>query len=144
MIGGFSLVLSDGRAAFLTATTKAYDPNSAQGIWAPNIDDATCSSVNHKYRLLSFGRKNAETSVFSVDDQTGGLQPLFSLKLSSKDFPGRLANSSSLGHNGNSIHWPSVGNPSSLIESHLLYFPVQIDINVNLLFSKFTHHKSHV
>lgn len=88
LIGGFSLVLSDGRAAFLTATTKAYDPNSAQGIWAPNLDDATCSSVNHKYRLLSFGRKNAETSVFSVDDQTGGLQPLFILKLSSKDFPG--------------------------------------------------------
>ncbi|ODN03670.1 Guanine nucleotide exchange factor subunit Rich [Orchesella cincta] len=88
LIGGFSLVLSDGRAAFLTATTKVYDPNSVQGIWAPNLDDATCSSVNHKYRLLSFGRKNAETSVFSVDDQTGGLQALFHLKLSSKDFPG--------------------------------------------------------
>jgi hypothetical protein len=88
LVGGFSLVLSDGRAAFLTASTKAYDPNSVQGIWAPNLDDATCSTVNHKYRLLSFGRKNAETSVYSVDDQTGGLQLLFNLKLSSKDFPG--------------------------------------------------------
>ena len=87
-IGGFSLVLSDGRAAYLTATTKNYDPNSVQGIWAPNIDDATCSCVSHKYRLLSFGRKNAETSVYSVDDQSGALQHLFDLKLSSKDFPG--------------------------------------------------------
>jgi hypothetical protein len=88
LIGGFSLVLSDGRAAFLTATTKVYDPNSVQGIWAPNLDDATCSNVNHKYRLLSFGRKNAETAVYSVDDQTGALQNLFTLKLSSRDFPG--------------------------------------------------------
>lgn len=88
LLGGFSLVFSDGRAAFLTATTKAYDPNSVQGIWAPGIDDATCSAVNHKYRLLSFGRQNAETNVFSTDDQTGALVCVFKLKLSSRDFPG--------------------------------------------------------
>jgi hypothetical protein len=28
-----------------------------QGIWAQNIEDATCASVNHKYRLIAFGRK---------------------------------------------------------------------------------------
>lgn len=27
-----------------------------QGIWAQGIEDASCASVNHKYRLITFGR----------------------------------------------------------------------------------------
>lgn len=28
-----------------------------QGIWAQGLDDATCASINHKYRLIAFGRR---------------------------------------------------------------------------------------
>lgn len=28
-----------------------------QGIWAQQIEDASCASINHKYRLIAFGRK---------------------------------------------------------------------------------------
>lgn len=81
IVGGFAVTLSDGRAAFLTANNLKFDPNvssgggwkptewtsysnhsvlfqqQVQGIWAQNIDDASCASINHKYRLIAFGRK---------------------------------------------------------------------------------------
>lgn len=78
LIGGFVIVLNDGRAAFLTASSLKFDPNvtltnillvvllfsrlssfvfqQVQGIWAQGIEDASCAGVNHKYRLLTFGR----------------------------------------------------------------------------------------
>lgn len=28
-----------------------------QGIWAPHIETATCTSLNHKYRLIAYGLK---------------------------------------------------------------------------------------
>ncbi|KAG8312726.1 WD40 repeat protein [Homalodisca vitripennis] len=58
LIGGFAVVFNDGRAAFLTAASLKFDPNQVQGIWAPNMDDATCATVNHKYRLITYGRKS--------------------------------------------------------------------------------------
>lgn len=57
LIGGFSITLNDGRAAYLTSSNLKFDPNQVQGIWAQGIDDATCGSINHKYRLIAFGRK---------------------------------------------------------------------------------------
>ncbi len=30
---------------------------SVTGIWAPQLDDATCIALNHKYKLMAFGRK---------------------------------------------------------------------------------------
>lgn len=50
LVGGFAIVLNDGRAAFLTASTLKFDPNQTQGIWAQGIEDATCTVINHKYR----------------------------------------------------------------------------------------------
>ncbi|XP_066249588.1 guanine nucleotide exchange factor subunit Rich isoform X2 [Euwallacea similis] len=88
LVGGFSIVLNDGRAAFLTATSLKFDPNQVQGIWAQNIEDATCTTINHKYRLITVGRANSECVVYYVDDSTGGLEVSHNCLLSSKDYPG--------------------------------------------------------
>ena len=29
---------------------------AVQGIWARELEDATCAAINHKYRLLAYGR----------------------------------------------------------------------------------------
>nr|CAD7448327.1 unnamed protein product [Timema bartmani] len=88
LVGGFAIVLNDGRAAFLTASSLRFDPNQVQGIWAQNIEDATCASVNHKYRLIAFGRKNSQGVVYCIDESTGGLEVSHHIVLSSKDYPG--------------------------------------------------------
>lgn len=56
-VGGFAIVLNNGKAAFLTAQSLKFDPNQVQGIWAQDLDDATCAAVNHKYRLIAIGRQ---------------------------------------------------------------------------------------
>ncbi|XP_042872511.1 guanine nucleotide exchange factor subunit Rich-like isoform X2 [Penaeus japonicus] len=88
LVGGFAIVLSDGRAAFLTASTLKFDPNAVQGIWARDLEDATCAAINHKYRLLAYGRANSQGVVYTVDEATGGLEVSHRLILSSRDFAG--------------------------------------------------------
>ncbi|XP_031831561.1 guanine nucleotide exchange factor subunit Rich [Nomia melanderi] len=89
LVGGFAIVLNTGKAAFLTAQSLKFDPNQVQGIWARDVDDATCAAVNHKYRLIAIGRQNSEGVVYYVDETTGGLEMSHTLSLSSKDYPGR-------------------------------------------------------
>uniref|UniRef100_A0A182J2K8 Protein RIC1 homolog n=1 Tax=Anopheles atroparvus TaxID=41427 RepID=A0A182J2K8_ANOAO len=88
LLCGFGITLNDGRAAFLTANNTKFDPNQVQGIWCQNVDDATCTVINHKYRLIAFGRKNSQTNMYVIDDLTGGLELSHRLSLSAKDFPG--------------------------------------------------------
>ncbi|XP_047001163.1 guanine nucleotide exchange factor subunit Rich [Schistocerca americana] len=88
LVGGFAVVLSDGRAAFLTAPSLKFDPNQVQGIWAQSLEDATCASVNHKYRLIVFGRRNSQAVVYCIDESTGGLEVSHHIMLSNKDYPG--------------------------------------------------------
>lgn len=52
------------------------------------MDDATCAVINHKYRLIAFGRRNSQANMFVIDDLTGGLELSHRLVLSAKDFPG--------------------------------------------------------
>ncbi|KAL3288874.1 hypothetical protein HHI36_003320, partial [Cryptolaemus montrouzieri] len=59
-----------------------------QGIWAQGIEDATCTRINHKYRLITFGRANSECIVYHVDESTGGLEVSHNCLLSTKDYPG--------------------------------------------------------
>lgn len=89
LVGGFAIVLSNGKAAFLTAQSLKFDPNQVQGIWARYLEDATCAAVNHKYRLIAFGRENGEGVVYYVDETTGALEVSHVLNLSSKDYPGK-------------------------------------------------------
>jgi hypothetical protein len=88
LLGGFAIVLSDGRAAFLVAATLKFDPNSVQGIWAQDVEDVTCTALNHKYRLMAFGRRNSQGIVYSIDDATGGLEVSHRLLLPTRDYPG--------------------------------------------------------
>lgn len=60
--------------------------SEAQAIWVPNIEDASCISINHKYRLIAVGRKNSQVCVFTIEDFTGGLELLYTNTLS-KNFP---------------------------------------------------------
>ncbi|XP_058820405.1 guanine nucleotide exchange factor subunit Rich isoform X1 [Topomyia yanbarensis] len=88
LLCGFAITLNDGRAAFLTAGNTKFDPNQVQGIWCQNVDDATCCVINHKYRLIAFGRRNSQTNMYVIDDLAGGLELSHRLVLSAKDFPG--------------------------------------------------------
>uniref|UniRef100_A0A182XH97 Protein RIC1 homolog n=1 Tax=Anopheles quadriannulatus TaxID=34691 RepID=A0A182XH97_ANOQN len=65
-----------------------YSKVQVQGIWCQNVDDATCTVINHKYRLIAFGRRNSQTNMYVIDDLTGGLELSHRLSLSAKDFPG--------------------------------------------------------
>ncbi|XP_018917373.1 guanine nucleotide exchange factor subunit Rich isoform X2 [Bemisia tabaci] len=96
LIGGFAVVLNDGRAAVLTAVSLKFDPNQVQGIWAPNVEDATCAAVNHKFRLITFGRKNGECIIYNIDEMTGGLEVSHQLIISSEIYPGPVGAVSAL------------------------------------------------
>lgn len=85
--GGFAVVLNDGRAGFITASCLRFDPNTLQGVWAPTIEDSTCTAVNHKFRLITFGRRNSQGVVYSVDETTGGLALSHRLAIPSQVFP---------------------------------------------------------
>ena len=87
---------------------KLFSFKAVQGIWAKELEDATCAAINHKYRLLAFGRQkykhidisfiwykllsfpfSSEGIVMMVDEATGGLEICHRLTLSSKDFSGQ-------------------------------------------------------
>jgi hypothetical protein len=88
LIGGYAVVFNDGRAAFLFSSTVNFDPNSVTGVWALQLEDAICVTLNHKYKLIAFGRKNSEGIVYNVDEMTGGLVISHRLKLPTRDYPG--------------------------------------------------------
>ena len=58
------------------------------GVWALQLEDANCVTLNHKYKLIAFGRGNAEGIVYNVDEMTGGLVISHRLKLPTRDYPG--------------------------------------------------------
>ena len=65
-LDGFSAVLNDGRAGRIIVKLLYEcegDENEnvapvrwhAKGVWAPDMNKATCTAVNFKYRMLAFG-----------------------------------------------------------------------------------------
>ncbi|XP_072019324.1 guanine nucleotide exchange factor subunit RIC1-like [Amphiura filiformis] len=87
LLGGFAAVLSDGRAAFLTMESPRQEPRKVHAVWAPEVSNACCVAINHKYRLIVFGLTNGQGIVFTVDEITGALLVSHRLSLSSCDFP---------------------------------------------------------
>lgn len=87
LLGGFAVVLSDGRAAFLTSESAKFSPKGVHAVWAPDVSNATCVAVNHKFRLIVFGLANGQGIVFAVDEITGALLVSHRLTLSTSDFP---------------------------------------------------------
>jgi len=53
---GLILVLSNGRAAFVASQSAHYEPSSLHGVWINCVDNATCASVNARYKMAAFGR----------------------------------------------------------------------------------------
>ncbi|XP_014234303.1 guanine nucleotide exchange factor subunit Rich [Trichogramma pretiosum] len=96
LAGGFAIVLNNGKAAFLTALSLKFDPNQVQGVWVKDVDDVTCTAVNHKYKLMAFGRKNGQGIVLYIDETSGALELSHNLILSTKDYPGVTGAVSSL------------------------------------------------
>eukprot|EP00057_Strongylocentrotus_purpuratus_P026007 XP_011680481.1 PREDICTED: RAB6A-GEF complex partner protein 1 [Strongylocentrotus purpuratus] len=87
LLGGFAVVLSDGRAAFLTSESAKFSPKGVHAVWAPDVSNATCVAINHKFRLIVFGLANGQGIVFAVDEITGALLVSHRLTLSTSDFP---------------------------------------------------------
>lgn len=54
---GFSLVLSDGRGAFLTSHSSRYDPQDVHGVWIPGLTGAVSTAINGRYRITAFGKE---------------------------------------------------------------------------------------
>lgn len=89
-IGGCATVFSDNRAAFLIAMHLRFEPQNMHGFWVPDVEDATVCSVNHKFRLLAYGRKNSDVSVYALEDTTGGLEFSHRLSVNSSATAGSL------------------------------------------------------
>lgn len=89
-IGGCAAVFSDHRAAFLIANHLRFEAENMHGFWIPEVEDATVCSVNHKFRLLAFGRINSDVAVYAIEDTTGGLEFSHRLSLNATVMPGTL------------------------------------------------------
>ncbi|XP_054731695.1 guanine nucleotide exchange factor subunit Rich [Anastrepha obliqua] len=89
-IGGCAAIFSDNRAAFLIAMHLRFEPQNMHGFWVPDVEDASICSVNHKFRLLAYGRKNSDVTVYAIEDTTGGLEYSHRLSLNSSVMPGSL------------------------------------------------------
>lgn len=77
LLGGFAIVLSDGKGALLTSNDPNFAPNAILGVWAPNLKDATCCDVNHKFLLVLFGCKNGDVCAYNIDELNGSLVQSF-------------------------------------------------------------------
>ncbi|CAI4232858.1 unnamed protein product [Auanema sp. JU1783] len=81
LVGGYCMVLSDGRGALLTSSDSTFHPNSILGVWALSLKDAVCADVNHKFRSLVFGCMNGDIAAYHLDDANGSLVQTFRVSL---------------------------------------------------------------
>ncbi|BFY99791.1 hypothetical protein BsWGS_02831 [Bradybaena similaris] len=94
-LGGYSMVLSSGRAVFVIPPSSRGEKTSAHGVWAQEVSNAATVAVNHRYRLIAFGCHSGEGVVFHLDEAVGALEVSHKLIISSKEFPdaGHIAGS---------------------------------------------------
>uniref|UniRef100_A0A1I7ZIN4 Protein RIC1 homolog n=1 Tax=Steinernema glaseri TaxID=37863 RepID=A0A1I7ZIN4_9BILA len=85
LVGGFVLVLSDGRAALLTSQDSRFHPQELLAVWAIGLNDACCCTPNHKYRLIMFGCLNGEITGYHLDESNGSLMKSYRVALNVKD-----------------------------------------------------------
>ncbi|KAK6182215.1 hypothetical protein SNE40_009946 [Patella caerulea] len=86
-LGGYSLVLSSGKALFLIPPSTRADRTTAHAVRAQDLTDAVTVAVNHRYRLIAFGCKSGEGVVYTIDEAVGALEVSHKLVISSKEFP---------------------------------------------------------
>ncbi|XP_048255713.1 guanine nucleotide exchange factor subunit RIC1-like isoform X1 [Haliotis rufescens] len=86
-LGGYSMVLSSGKAVFVIPPSSRSEKTSAHGVWAQDLSNATSLAVNHRYRLIAFGCKSGEGIVYMIDEVVGALEISHKLVISSRDYP---------------------------------------------------------
>ncbi|RWS30037.1 RIC1-like protein [Leptotrombidium deliense] len=96
MIGGFSLVFANAKAAFMPLQSQESSNNcnaseqkycSTRLQFVPDVDDCVITAVNHKYQLLAYGLKNSEGLLCCIDEVTSSVLITHRLHLSSSSFP---------------------------------------------------------
>ncbi|VDK51686.1 unnamed protein product [Anisakis simplex] len=98
LIGGFCVVLSNGKAALLTSPSPRFHPKQLLAVWALQMNDAVCLSVNHKFRLIIFGCQNGDIASYHLDDSNGSLTLAYRTSLLVKDGPEILNRVGSVSH----------------------------------------------
>ncbi|XP_041356612.1 guanine nucleotide exchange factor subunit RIC1-like isoform X2 [Gigantopelta aegis] len=86
-LGGYSLVLSSGKALFVIPPSSRSEKTTAHGVWAQELMSATALAVNHRYRLMAFGCRSGQGVVYMIDEAVGALEISHKLVISSKDYP---------------------------------------------------------
>ncbi|KAK3740876.1 hypothetical protein RRG08_011338 [Elysia crispata] len=86
-LGGYSMVLSSGRAVFVIPPSSRGEKTNAHGVWAQEVNDAATVAVNHRYRLIAFGCFSGDGIVYHLDEAVGALEISHRLVISSKEFP---------------------------------------------------------
>ncbi|RWS07678.1 RIC1-like protein [Dinothrombium tinctorium] len=95
MIGGFSLVFANCKAAFMplqsqensTSNSSEQKYSSTRLQFVPDIDNCVVTAVNHKYQLIAYGLKNSEGVLCCIDELTSSVIITHRLVLSSSSFP---------------------------------------------------------
>ncbi|XP_022657606.1 RAB6A-GEF complex partner protein 1-like isoform X2 [Varroa destructor] len=87
LIGSLSIVFANGRAGVIMATTNRFSPGEVKGVWIMDVTKATCTAVNHRYRLIAYGLSDSEGVVYYLDEVTVTFVLSHKLMLSDKDFP---------------------------------------------------------
>lgn len=96
VLGGFAIILSDGRGGFLSSSTADSKPQEIVGIFAKDLTNAVSLSVNIKYQIIVYGQTNGQATAYTFDDITGGLIVSHKYVLPKKDYPDQGANSGSV------------------------------------------------
>ncbi|KAK0045483.1 RAB6A-GEF complex partner protein 1 [Biomphalaria pfeifferi] len=86
-LGGYSMVLSSGKAVFVIPPSSRGEKTNAHGVWAQDVSTAVSVAVNHRYRLIAFGCRSGDGIVYNLDEAVGALEVSHRLIISSKEFP---------------------------------------------------------
>ncbi|XP_028401796.1 RAB6A-GEF complex partner protein 1-like [Dendronephthya gigantea] len=86
LLGGFAIVLRNGRGGFLSASTSKFEPQDVLAIWARDLTQATCVKLNHKFRIIAYGCTHGGCMLYSFDEVTGALQFSHKIELQTKHF----------------------------------------------------------
>lgn len=100
VLSGFSMVFSDGRVAFMplkltfesdensTESQKGNNvKNRSQVNYLSSVNNAVCTEVNHKHRLVAFGVKSSKVIVCNIEEPHSSLIVNHKLELTTSRFP---------------------------------------------------------
>lgn len=75
-----------------SSSTSNNTPQSAcqRLLFVPELDNAVCTAINHKYQLMVFGLRNAQGVLTCIDNISNSIVKTHHLELSSCAFPGKI------------------------------------------------------